>query len=241
MEAFKIFIGWDKRFPEPAEVLAYSIRKNASIPVDVHYLDLAKLQAEHGFQREWDPRQTTEFTYTRFLIPWLCKYQGRALFLDNDMLCLGDVAELAALPMNSYTIRCVQHDHQVQDGTLKMNGAVQTSYPRKNWSSVMLLNCARLHNWTKEVVETATGAYLHRFQGIEDEQIGLLDKRWNELDERSADTKLIHWTSGMVWNYPDWKERRAAGTLAAEFPHQSLWLQWYDDWKADCSAPDTES
>ena len=40
------------------------------------------------------PCQSTEFTYTRFLVPYLCGYQGKAIFIDCDMLCLGDIAEL---------------------------------------------------------------------------------------------------------------------------------------------------
>lgn len=236
MQPFRVFIGWDSRFTEPAEVLAYSIRKQASVPVLVDYLRLDELQAQRGFGRAWDPKQTTEFTYTRFLVPWLCNYEGTALFLDNDMLCLGDVAELASLPMSDYALRCVKHDHQPVDGTLKMNGAVQTSYPRKNWSSMMLFNCDRLRLWSKEVVEAQTGAYLHRFQDIPDDLIGELPAGWNALDSCGPSTKLVHWTSGMVWNYPDWKERRQRGNLQDEFPHQDLWLRWHDDWWAETQA-----
>ena len=104
------------------------------------------------------------------------------------MLCLADIREIAELDMTDYALRVVQHDYS-PTATVKMNGAVQTAYPRKNWSSMMLMNCEKLSLWTKDVVETATGAYLHRFQDIPDEQIGELPKTWNTLDWMDDRTK----------------------------------------------------
>src|SRR5687768_16785915 len=153
---FRIFIGWDSRFPEPADVLRYSLLKHSSIPLEIRYLKLNDLD----FQRTHDPLASTEFTYTWFLLPHLCNFQGKALFLDNDMLCLSDVREIAELDMQQYALRVVQHDYQPTN-TVKMYGAVQTAYPRKNWSSMMLMNCAMLKLWTKEMVEMQSGAYLH--------------------------------------------------------------------------------
>jgi len=210
---FRIFIGWDSRFPEPADVLAYSLRKHSSIPLDIRYLKLDDLK----LNRTHDPLASTEFTYSRFLPPYLCNYEGTALFLDNDMLCLGDIREIAQLDMADYALRVVQHDY-TPTATVKMNGAVQTAYPRKNWSSMMLMNCEKLTLWTKDVVETATGAYLHRFQDIPDEQIGEIPKSWNTLDWMDATTKLIHWTSGGPW----FEQTRNC-------PHADVWLKARDE------------
>ena len=190
----RIFIGWDSRFPEPADVLRYSLLKHSSIPLDIRYLKLDEL----GLNRTVDPLASTEFTYTRFLLPHLCNFQGKAMFLDNDMLCLGDVRELDELDMGPYALRVVQHDYQ-PTATVKMYGCPQTSYPRKNWSSMMLMDCGKLRLWSKQVVETQTGAYLHRFQDIADEAIGEIPKTWNTLDWMDDTTKLIHWTSGGPW------------------------------------------
>lgn len=212
---FRIFIGWDSRFPEPAEVLAWSLRKHSSIPLDIRYLKLDEL----GLNRAHDPLASTEFTYTRFLPPHLCNFEGTALFLDNDMLCLGDVREIAELDMTNYALRVVKHDYQPTN-TVKMYGAVQTTYPRKNWSSMMLMNCAKLRLWTKEVVETQTGAYLHRFQDIPDDQIGDLPKTWNTLDWMDENTKLIHWTSGGPW-FEQYKD----------CPHCDVWYAARLAWK----------
>ena len=94
----------------------------------------------------------------RFLVPHLCGYQGKAIFMDCDMLCLGDIKELDDLDMAPYALRVVKHDYR-PTATTKMDGRAQTVYPSKNWSSLMLMNCARLQLWTKEVVESETGAY----------------------------------------------------------------------------------
>ena len=212
----RIFIGWDSRFPEPADVLRYSLEKHASIPIDVHYLNLAKLEAEHDFQRKHDPLASTEFTYTRFLVPYLCGYEGKAVFMDNDMLCLGDIKELDDLDMTGLALRVVKHDYQPTN-TVKMYGCPQTSYPRKNWSSLMIMQCSKLTLWTNEVVATQTGAYLHRFEDIADEAIGEIPKTWNTLDWMDQSTRLIHYTNGGPW-YEQYKDH----------PHADVWYQYRD-------------
>ncbi len=205
----RIFIGWDSRFPEPADVLAYSLVKHSSIPLQIHYLKLDELK----LSRQHDPLASTEFTYSRFLVPHLCNFRGTALFLDNDMLCLGDVSEIAALDMQAYALRVVQHDYQPTNA-IKMYGCPQTSYPRKNWSSMMLMNCSKLRIWSKQTVETQTGAYLHRFQDIPDEQICELPKTWNTLDWMDGTTKLVHYTNGGPW-FEQYRDH----------PHADVWFQ----------------
>ncbi len=212
----RIFIGWDSRFPEPADVLRYSLQKHSSIPLDIRYLKLDELQ----LARQHDPLASTEFTYSRFLVPHLCGFQGKAIFMDNDMLCLGDIKELDDLDMTGLALRVVKHDYSPSN-TVKMYGCPQTNYPRKNWSSLMLMNCAKLKLWTKQVVETQTGAYLHRFQDIPDEQIGEIPNTWNTLDWMDETTKLIHYTNGGPW----FKEYE-------NHPHAGIWYQYRDEHSA---------
>ena len=207
--AFRIYIGWDSRIPEPAGVLADSIERHSSIPLDIRFLKLSELD----FDRKADPLASTEFTYSRFLVPHLCQFRGVALFLDNDMLCFGDIAEIAALAMGDYALRVVKHDY-TPTATTKMNGVPQTVYPRKNWSSMMLMNCERLTLWQKEFVETATGAQLHQFRGIPDELIGEIPDGWNDLDTIDDNTKLTHYTSGGPW----YRE-------CEDHPHAAEWLR----------------
>ena len=187
----KIFIGWDEREAVAADVLKHSLRKYSSIDLDIKYLELKKLD----FHRERDPLQATDFTYTRFLVPHLCEYKGKAIFMDCDMLCLSDIRELNELDMDGYALRVVKQTHIPKELT-KMDGRIQTIYPRKNWSSLMLMNCANLKLWSKEFVEKAYGSTLHRFVGIPDALIGELPQRWNELD---TCTSMVHYTSGGPW------------------------------------------
>jgi lipopolysaccharide biosynthesis glycosyltransferase len=215
--ALRIFIGFDHREAECADVLAYSLRAHASIPLDIRYLKLSELD----FDRPLDPLQSTEFTYSRFLVPYLCDYRGKAVFMDCDMLCLGDIKELDDLDMANFALRVVKHDYR-PSATTKMDGRAQSVYPRKNWSSLMILNCARLTLWTKEVVETQSGAFLHRFQEIDDALIGDIPKTWNTLDWMDQKTKLIHYTSGGPW----FEECR-------DHPYGRIWLEWRDRLRAE--------
>ena len=209
----RIFIGWDSRFPEPADVLRYSLIKHSSIPLEIHYLKLDELK----LNRAHDPLASTEFTYSRFLVPHLCNYRGKAVFMDNDMLALGDVKSLDQLDMTSYALRVVKHDYQPEN-SVKMYGCAQTSYPRKNWSSLMIMDCAKLRLWTKQVVETQTGAYLHRFQDIADDRIGEIPPTWNVLDRMDDHTELIHYTNGGPW-FPQY----------ANHAHAGVWYEMRDE------------
>lgn len=211
----KVFIGWDSREAEVADVLAYSLQKNSSIPLDIQYLKLDELD----FDRDRDPLQSTEFTYTRFLVPELCNYEGTAVFMDCDMLCLGDMKQLDDLDMSSYALRVVKHDHRPTN-TVKMDGVKQTSYPRKNWSSLMLMDCSKLTLWTKELVQRESGAYLHRFQDIPDEQVGDIPDTWNTLDWMDERTQLVHYTEGGPW----FEEYR-------DHPYGAIWLRYLDEYR----------
>ncbi|HEX4142702.1 MAG TPA: hypothetical protein VHY91_04055 [Pirellulales bacterium] len=209
----RIFIGWDSRFPEPADVLRYSLIKYSSIPLEIRYLKLSELEID----RVYDPLASTEFTYSRFLVPHLCGFRGKAIFMDNDMLALADVKELDDLSMESCALRVVKHDYQPAN-SVKMYGCPQTSYPRKNWSSLMIMNCARLRLWTKQVVETQSGAYLHRFQDIPDHEIDEIPPAWNMLDVMDKSTKLLHYTNGGPW-FPQY----------ADHPHAGIWRGMRDE------------
>ena len=213
----KVFIGFDSREEIAYDVLKYSIEKNAKKPVEIIPLKLTDLKADHGYDRALDPLQSTEFTYSRFLVPYLCGYKGMAVFMDCDMLCLGDINEIFELGVEGYSLRVVKHDHR-PTSTVKMDGKVQTSYPRKNWSSFMLLNCAELTVWTKEAVETQPARWLHRFEPVPDERIGDIPKTLNVLDRYDASTQLIHYTEGGPW-FENYKNH----------PYGDVWLKYRDE------------
>jgi lipopolysaccharide biosynthesis glycosyltransferase len=204
-DPFRIFIGWDKREPEAYDVARYSLVKRASIPVSVVPIKLDDLRARGLYSRSEDPLASTEFTYSRFLTPALAGYKGWALFCDCDFLWLGDIAGLVPYTKTNKAVYCVQHDYKPKE-TVKMDGAVQTSYPRKNWSSLMLFNCEHpsVKQLTPEVVNRETGAYLHRMQWVADEDIGSLPTEWNWLEgwnekPASGTPKAVHFTRGGPW------------------------------------------
>ena len=196
---FRIFIGYDDREAVAYHVLEHSLRKHSSIPLAITPLSLNNLGAV--FTRDREQNQSTDFSFSRFLVPYLCGYKGWALFMDCDMLCRGDVAELASMSnlANWYkSVFVVQHDYQAK-ADFKFLGAWNEPYPRKNWSSVMLFNNERCRKLTPDAVNEATGPYLHRFQWTTDEQIGALSARWNHLVGEYApnvNASLVHYTLG---------------------------------------------
>jgi len=133
------------------------------------------------------------------------------VFMDCDMILTTDIKELFDQADDKYAVMCVQHDYTPKEG-MKMDGQKQTVYPRKNWSSVVLFNCAHPSNarLTQDMVNDPelNGAYFHRFSWLKDEEIGELDHTWNYLVGVYDDIetpKLIHYTEGGPWfeNYRD--------------------------------------
>ena len=211
MSPFRVFIGWDQREPEAYEVAKYSLVRRASVPVEVVPIKLDELRARGLYARDVDPLASTEFTYSRFLTPTLAGFSGWALFCDCDFLWLGDVGELLEHTQSAKAVYCVQHDYRPRE-TTKMDGAVQTVYPRKNWSSLMLFNCDHdaVRALTPEVVNRESGAYLHRMQWVADADIGALPVDWNWLEgwnEKPArgTPKAVHFTRGGPW-FPQWQD-----------------------------------
>lgn len=178
-DVIRIFLGYDHRETVAYHVLAHSIMTRASKPTSITPLVLSQLA--HVFRRERNSLQSTEFAFTRFLVPYLCDYTGWALFMDCDMLVLSDIAKLWALRDEKYAVMVVKHDYTPKTEA-KFLGQPQTKYEKKNWSSVMLINCAKCNSLTPDYVNTASGLELHRFQWLKDEAlIGEIPLSWNFL------------------------------------------------------------
>ena len=193
----RVFIGYDPVEAVAFSVLAHSINVRASQPVQVAPVMLDQLQGV--YRRERNPLQSTEFSFSRFLVPWLCGFDGWAVFMDCDMLMRDDVAKLWDLRDERYAVQVVKHVHVPREQT-KFLGAVQTKYEKKNWSSVMLMNCAKCATLTPDYVNRATGLELHQFKWLESEAlIGEIPSRWNHLvgyDAPRPDAALVHFTIG---------------------------------------------
>jgi lipopolysaccharide biosynthesis glycosyltransferase len=222
----RIFIGYDEREAVAFHVLCHSIQRRASIPISITPLNRATLKAV--FDRPRGEYESTDFSISRFIVPYLCDYEGWSVFMDCDMLCLGDVAELAryATLMDKYAIavRCVTHQYEPATDT-KFLGQVQTTYGRKNWSSMMLFNNNLCRNLTPEYVNQAPGLDLHQFQWVDERKISALPKAWNCLvgEENQVPTeeaKLLHFTNGGPW-FEEYKNTECAAIWDLELVHMT--------------------
>ncbi len=196
MEPIRIFIGYDPRESVAYHVLSHSLLRLSSGPLCITPLSLASVA--HCFKRERDPNQSTDFAFSRFLVPHLCDFDGWALFMDCDMLARTDIRQLWDLRDDHFAAMLVKHDYTPKH-TTKFLGHVQTSYPRKNWSSVVLFNNARCRQLSLDYVGSASGLELHRFTWLRDAEIGELPRAWNHLvGEYPADPRasLVHFTLG---------------------------------------------
>ena len=201
-----IFIGYDNKERVAYNVLSHSIIQNSTKPVAITPIALNNLKDD--FVRERNNLSSTEFSFSRFMIPHLMNYQGWALFMDCDMLMFEDVAELWRMRDDSKAIQVCKHDYVPKEKT-KFLGQVQTAYPKKNWSSFMLMNCKKCTTLTPDYVNKASGLELHQFKWLESEDlIGDLPLEWNWLVgeyEHKEDVKNVHYTEGGPW-FPDYKD-----------------------------------
>lgn len=212
-----VMIGWDDREKVAYEVCKHSIEKHTRADVEIIPLYHKELRRQGFFKRPWLTQAddgnridlidgkpfSTEFSHTRFLIPELMGYKGWALFLDCDMLFRCDVKEIFSLCDDKYAVMCVKHRHNVKTG-LKMDGSIQQPYPRKNWSSFMLINCSHPSNkkLTKEIVNTANGGWLHGLTWLKDNEIGDLPNDLNWIAGSSpgnVEPRVIHYSAGGPW------------------------------------------
>ncbi|MEO0318042.1 MAG: hypothetical protein RL404_1719 [Pseudomonadota bacterium] len=204
----KVYVGWDPREDIAWEVCRHSILSRTDRDlVSVEPLVQADLRRQGLYQRAIDTRAATEFSLTRFLTPTLAAqdgYDGMAVFVDCDFLFVTDILDVLAEIDPTKAVSVVKHDYQPTEA-VKMDGCIQYPYPRKNWSSFIVFNCAHpaVRALTADVVNVAEPAYLHRFSWLNDSEIGELDKGWNYLEGWYApqydQLKAVHYTLGGPW------------------------------------------
>lgn len=206
-----IWIGYDPQEDEAGRVARDSILRRTSRPVQIKMLRLSRLRC-HGLYDRLHAREdgrtidvcseapmATEFSNSRFL-SILLNHQGAGLFIDCDIVCLTDICELLDLYDDKKAVQVVQHNYQPTEAT-KMDGAVQTAYPRKNWSSAFLFNSSHPGNrrLTQRMCNNLPGRMLHRFCWLRDDEIGALPPEWNWLvgvQPKPDQPKLAHFTLG---------------------------------------------
>ena len=215
-----VHIGYDSRESVAFYTLAHSILRRSSVPVTI--TPLMRSQLKGLYTRTRGPTESTEFSLTRFMVPALAEYRGWTLFMDCDMLCRADIRELFA-HIDRHRDKAVlvcKHDYVPKTERKFLDELhVQTKYPRKNWSSLMLLNNERCRALTPDYVNSAPGLDLHRFKWLDDALIGSLPLEWNWLVgeyEYRPDAKIVHYTLGGPY-FDQYRECDYAEEWFAEF------------------------
>lgn len=197
----QVFIGWDPVDALMAEVCASSIRRHSDLRVRMLKADDPDVRAVYSrgytvkngqkFDQIDGKPFSTDFSFRRFLVPYLCGHKGFAIFCDADIVFTTDLDQLIdyAITQPEHAMWCVKHNHDPEN-TEKMHGVEQTKYRRKNWSSLVLWNCGHPSNriLTPHEVNTRPGAWLHGFDWLHDNLIGELPETWNWLCGHSPTT-----------------------------------------------------
>jgi hypothetical protein len=179
----RIYCGAARDARLPFEVLAHSIRRHTPHPVEIHAIDngSAPLPA--------DPRHApyTQFSFARFAIPALAGYQGRAVYMDSDMLVFRDFAELWQLPFDGAKVLIEIGSRDQRD--------------RGKHTAVMLLDCARLEWRVDEIVADLGRRYDYNDLMAVDpllargEMLERIPTGWNDLDRFDPErTRNLHYT-----------------------------------------------
>lgn len=219
-DKLKIYVGYDSREDIAWQVCQHSIKRHASKELEVYPLKQPSLRELGLYTRPLDQSATTEFSLTRFLVPYLAAHEGWTIFCDCDFLYTDDIYKVLESVDPSKAVYVVQHDY-VPANSIKMDGKAQTTYPRKNWSSFILFNNAHpaVKALTPDVVNTATPGYLHRLQWVEDKDIGELALTWNFLEGEYPKPEktpiVIHYTNGGPW-FENWQNVDYADLWVAE-------------------------
>lgn len=190
----RIFVGHDSRQPENTQACVESIKQFGH---EVILLDRAQLQSEHGYSRDEDG--STEFTYTRFLVPYLCNYQGGALFCDGDFIWRKDPAKILLYIKPDVAVNCVKHLVKQVREDMKFSKHKNEWYPRKWWSSLMYFDCSHPHlkQLTVECINEAEASWLHRMHWTG--EVGGLPETFNYLVGYYSflkDPVAVHFTDG---------------------------------------------
>ena len=179
----RVYIGTTASQELAFQVLAYSIQRHASMTTQI--IPMRDLPLPLPQEPGW--RARTPFSFSRFLVPQLAGYRGKAVYVDADMLVFQDMARLWAMPLQGADLMYVQQPSE---------------FGRPTQCSVLLMNCAALHWNLQEILDgLRTNAYsyedlMHRFCLVPPERRApAIPPCWNSLErfERGV-TALLHYT-----------------------------------------------
>ena len=201
----KVFIGYDERQPVASSVLVQSIIEKTTEPVEITHLVLPTLPLKR--------RGLTPFTYSRFLVPYLCGWKGLAVFLDADILVRADLCELTDMLSSHAAVAVVKHDGE----------------RRYEWPSVMVWNCGHYAHkvLTPDWVEDTKNNPI-MMNWLDEKYVQALPKEWNHLvgyDPPHSGAKIVHFTQGIP-AFPETKGTEFADEWLACFHRVSSAESW---------------
>lgn len=231
-EPVRIFVGCDDSQLVAGHVLEHSIRKHASVPVEMFFMNNMPIKPPRHARN----RPGTGFSFNRFLIPKLAGYHGKAIYLDADMLVFDDIAKLWSIPFEGRKVLCsVQHEMPRGWENKQNNPLGEGRYwtPGRQMS-VMLMDCDRLDWNIDKIIEALdAGQYSYKnlmaeFCILRPEEIGdTIANTWNCLEwYEPGRSQLVHFT--VVPTQP-WKNDRNALT--------ELWHQAFAEAVRDGAVP----
>jgi hypothetical protein len=209
---YNIYIGFDSsNYGQQIawDVCKRSMLKNCSDPNKINIIKLVKSDLiDKDIFKRTDNDGSTEFTYTRFFVPYLNNYMGYAIFVDSDFLWECDVLELFEKYVNSTcAVSCIKHKYTQCNDKFKMDGKKQEWYPKKNWSSLMIYNCSHINvkkNLILENTNTKSAKWLHRMMWCDEEKGEILEipRSYNYLVNyyHEGPIKALHFTDGGPWH-----------------------------------------
>lgn len=193
-----VYVGYDFREAAVYHAFQQSVIERASRPVSFTPLHGPMLDNFDGQQDG-----TNRFIYSRFLVPALQMFEGWAIFVDGDMTVTEDISKLWDLRNFNKAVMVVKHDYKTRHKRKLIGTPIEANnedYPKKNWSSVILWNCGHPKNriLSKDFVAEAGGKTLHRFEWLNEEDVGEIPGKWNHLvgEQEDEDAYLYHYTLG---------------------------------------------
>jgi lipopolysaccharide biosynthesis glycosyltransferase len=202
---YNVFIGWDPRDQEAAEVCRYTLLKHATLPVNVQFLRLDDLMAGKIYTRKDDPESSGQYTYLRYYIPHIMGHKGLAVYCDPGCVWLTDVRELFKEFDDRAAVHVVKHNYKPL-ADKKLDDKPQSQYRKKAWSSVMLINSGHESNkkLTADLVNKSSAQFLHQFEWLQNNDIWSLNPSWNWIpglykEPADGQPNLIHFTEGGPW------------------------------------------
>lgn len=220
-ERVRVFIGSGEASLLERKTLIYSLRQHTKRELDIYVFNgthnAIELNDGEPFLAPMSLRikyrNATEFSLYRFLIPEICNYQGKAIYVDSDTVCLTDIGELFDTSTNGCHFLAKKSAYKAYRG-------------KDFWGlSVMLIDCEKTR-FDLETICTQIDQHLYSqtdlmamsqaFLAHHPYTIGELDPRWNMLDYWDKDTKLIHYTGLFTqpWKYPN-------------HPYGELWFHYF--------------